>query len=430
MATKVIMPKAGMAMEEGTLVAWLKKVGDTITRGEPIAEIETDKAVMELEAELSGTLISILREAGEHVAVTEIIAWIGEPGESPPADAAPKASPEAVPAQVTASRAAAAASEARGEDSLSGKPATPAARRIASEAGIAIASLPVPASGAIHADDVLRHIRKDATPLASRIAEAAGIEPATLARPEGGRARKADAEAAIVSRAPAREDRRVPFTPIQRITGERLSRSHAEIPSVTVFAVADATDFLRLREEVNAMGGLKVSINDLILRACAKALVANPRANAVVDGDGLLLKGDVDIGIAVATDAGLLVPTLRNADRLALADLSLRARDLAERARSRRLRPDELEGGTFTISNIGMYGVTGFTPIINQPQVGILGIGAIEERLALDGNGAPVVRKALHLSFTFDHRALDGAESATFLKAVKTLIETPLLILI
>jgi pyruvate dehydrogenase E2 component (dihydrolipoamide acetyltransferase) len=150
----------------------------------------------------------------------------------------------------------------------------------------------------------------------------------------------------------------------------------------------------------------------------------------VVDGDGLLLKGDVDIGIAVATDAGLLVPTLRNADRLALADLSLRARDLAERARSRRLRPDELEGGTFTISNIGMYGVTGFTPIINQPQVGILGIGAIEERLALDGNGAPVVRKALHLSFTFDHRALDGAESATFLKAVKTLIETPLLILI
>ena len=413
MATKVIMPKAGMAMEEGTIVTWLKKVGDTIALGEPIAEIETDKAAMELEAELSGTLIAIVREEGEHVNVTEVIAWIGKPGEMPPADAAPKAQP----AQVAA-------------PSPSGKPATPSARRLASEAGISIASVPVPESGAIHADDVLRYIRKDATPLAARMAEAAGIEASTLPRPEGGRARKADAEAAILARAPAREDRRIPFTPIQRITGERLSRSHAEIPAVTVFAVADATDFLRLREEVNTAGGLKVSINDLILRACAKALVANPRANAVLDGDGLLLKAEVNIGIAVATEAGLLVPTLRNADRLALADLSLQARDLAERARTRRLRPEELEGGTFTISNIGMYGVTGFTPIINQPQVGILGIGAIEERLALDAKGIPVSRKALHLSFTFDHRALDGAESATFIKAVKDLIQAPLLLLI
>jgi pyruvate dehydrogenase E2 component (dihydrolipoamide acetyltransferase) len=436
MATKVIMPKAGMAMEEGILVNWLKKVGDTITRGEPIAEIETDKTMMELEAELSGTLLSIVRGVGEHVAVTEVIAWIGAPGEVPPEVVAGK-----IQAPLTAKDEATPASPSLpGAENPSGKTAaTPAARRIALEAGIDISRLPVPPSGAFHAEEVRKHIRKDVTPLASRIAEASGIDPSALPRAEGQRARKVDAEAAVLSRAqgsvalaPAgtREDRFQPFTPIQRITGERLSQSHAEIPAVTVFAVADATDFLRLREELNASGKLRISINDLIIRACAKALVANPRANAVVQDGGLLLKGGIHIGIAVATDAGLLVPTLRNADLLPLAELSIQARDLAERARKRRLRPEELEGGTFTISNIGMYGVTAFTPIINQPQVGILGIGTMEDRLALDSDGRPTVRKALHLSFTFDHRALDGAESASFIKAVKELIEAPLLILV
>ncbi len=432
MATKVIMPKAGMAMEEGTVVAWLKKVGDAIKIGEPIAEIETDKAVMELEAEVAGSLIAVVRGAGEHVAVTEVIAWIGAPGEKPPeSGAAVKAASPAVSATGAAGKSAVQVQETAVTDFPAGKPATPAARRVAAEAGIDIESLSVPAGGAIHADDVRRHIRKDATPLASRIAQAAGIDPSTLPRPDGERARKADADAAIGAAIGDRtEDRHVPFTTIQRITGERLTRSHAEIPAVTVFAVADATGFLKVREELNAAGELRISINDFVLRACAKALSANPRANAVLDGNGLLLKGCINIGVAVATDSGLLVPTLRDADRLPLSELSRRARDLAERARAHRLRPDELDGGTFTITNIGMYGVTSFTPIINQPQVGILGIGAIEDRLALDAAGLPVARKALHLSFTFDHRALDGAEASSFIKAVKDLIEAPLLSLV
>jgi len=411
MASSVIMPKAGMAMEEGVIVAWLKKEGDAVVRGEPIAEIETDKAVMELEAEADGVLLTITRGVGEKVPVTEVIAWIGKSGEIPPA---------------TATATAKAATTAA---------ATPAARRIAVEAGIELASLLPPPGGVLHADDVRRHIRKDATPLASRIAEAAAMDPGSVPRQEGSRTHKADVEAALSSRTPSSgdpqstEDRRIPLTAIQRITGERLARSHAEIPSVTLFALADATRFLAVRKELNDEGSIRISVNDLVIRACAKALLANPRANAVIDGDGLILKGGIHIGVAVATDTGLLVPTLRDAARLSLPDLSLRVKDLAGRARARRLRPEELEGGTFTISNIGMYGgATSFTPIINQPQVGILGIGALEERLFLEA-GVPVVRTMLHLSFSFDHRALDGAESSSFIKAVKDLIERPLLIL-
>jgi pyruvate dehydrogenase E2 component (dihydrolipoamide acetyltransferase) len=409
-ATKVIMPKAGMAMEEGVVVSWLKKPGDAVKRGESIAEIETDKAAMELEAEESGILLAIVRGAGEHVAVTETIAWIGQPGETPPEAAVQAKAPE--PAS---------------------PPATPAARRLADTAGLDLESIPVPESGAIHAEDVRRYINGEATPLASRMAEAAGISLASLARSGDGRARKSDVLASIAAssvRGEAREDRRIPMTSVQRITGERLLRSHAEIPSVTIFAAADATDLLAARESINASGKMKVSVNDLAVMACAKALAENPRANAVVDGDSLVLRGRIDIGIAVATESGLLVPTLRDADALGLAELSRRSRDLADRARSRRLRPEELEGGTFTVSNIGMYGVTFFTPIINQPQVGILGIGAVEDRLALDSAGIPVARKALHLSFTYDHRALDGAEASAFMKSVRDLIERPLLILV
>jgi pyruvate dehydrogenase E2 component (dihydrolipoamide acetyltransferase) len=447
MATKVIMPKAGMAMEEGVLVAWLKKVGDPVKSGEAIAEIETDKAIMDLEAELDGILIAIVRQAGEHVPVTQTIAWIGKAGESVP-EALSSAAVPATEGSAHKRAQSEAVIVAPGSDGRLA--ATPAARRLASEAGMELASIPARAGNPINADDVRRHVRSDATPLASRMAQASGLDPASLARGDGSRARSADAAAAIANAAQAspsrptssyqpptglpREDRRLSFSAIQRITGERLSRSHAEIPSVSIFTVADATELLAARERINAAGGLtsnlKVSLNDLVVRACAKALLANPRANAVVDGDGLILKGGIHIGLAVATDAGLQVPTLRDADRLSLPEQALRSKDLAERARARRLRPDELEGGTFTISNIGMYGITSFTPIINQPQVGILGVGAIEDRLVLGADGQPVQRKMLHLSFTFDHRAIDGVESSAFLVSVKGLIEAALILVL
>jgi pyruvate dehydrogenase E2 component (dihydrolipoamide acetyltransferase) len=443
MATKVIMPKAGMAMEEGVLVAWHKKVGDPVKSGEAIAEIETDKAVMDLEAELDGILIAVVRQVGERVPVTETIAWIGTAGEQVPLSPAAGASHAHAAVPLTSLQPVPALPAARAPDGRIA--ATPAARRLAAEAGIELSSVTVRSGAPLQAADVLGHVRKDATPLASRMAAAAGIDPASLSPETGQRARKSDVVSALAEKdraaarqpspplsAPSgasREDSRLPFTSIQRITGQRLSRSHAEIPSVTIFTAADATELLEVRERINATGSLKVSFNDLVIRACAKALVANPRANAVVDGDGLVLKGSVNIGLAVATEAGLQVPTLRDADRLSLPEQALRTKDLADRARARRLRPEEFEGGTFTVSNIGMYGITSFTPIINQPQVGILGVGAIEERLSLGPDRLPVVRKMLHLSFTFDHRAMDGAESSSFLVAVKTLVESPYLLI-
>jgi len=437
MATKVIMPKSGMAMEDGVVVSWLKKVGDPVTPGEAIATIETDKAVLDLEAEAEGTLIAIVREAGERVPVTQTIAWIGKAGERPP-EGLPAADAPRIPGTTLPDPGPGSGPASVPEGGRVA--ATPAARRVAAEAGISLGSIPGASGSPLAAEDVLRYVRKDATPLAARMAEAAGIDPGSLALDGSGRVRKADVEAAAaVSSAGARSlpagpippgaprpDRRVPFSPIQRITGQRLSRSHAEIPSVTSFAAADVTALLEARERLNASGTLRVSLNDLAVRACAKALAANPRANAVVDGDGLVLKGGVNIGIAVATESGLLVPVLRDADRLSLAEQSRLSRDLAERARGRRLRPEEFEGGTFTVSNIGMYGISFFTPIINPPQVGILGVGAIEDRLALGPEGSPILRRMLHLSFTFDHRALDGAESSAFLAAVKDLLEEPL----
>lgn len=438
MAQSVIMPKSGMAMEEGIIVSWLKKVGETVSPGEAIATIETDKAVLDLEAEAAGTLIAILREAGDRVPVTQIIAWIGKPGEAvPESPSAEKSQPAAAATAPSPGVNAGTGSASPGGGRVA---ATPAARRAASEAGIDLGTVPSANGGPVAAEDVLRYVRKDATPLAARMAEAAGLDPAVLAREGSGRVRKADVEAAAAGASPGerllkdrprsgdgpRPDSRVPFTSIQRITGQRLARSHVEIPSVTSFAQADVTSLLAARESLNASGGLKISLNDLTVRACAKALAANPRVNAVVDGDGLILKGNIDIGIAVATETGLLVPVLRDADRLSLPEQSRRSRDLAERARTRRLRPEEFEGGTFTVSNIGMYGISAFTPIINPPQVGILGVGAVEERLALDLDGRPVVRKVLNLCFTFDHRALDGAESSAFLAALRDLLESPI----
>jgi pyruvate dehydrogenase E2 component (dihydrolipoamide acetyltransferase) len=427
MATSVIMPKAGMAMEDGLIVRWLKKAGDPVEKGEIIAEIETDKSAMEIEAEAEGVILAVLHAEGERVPVTEAIAWIGAPGEKPPLELrspAPSSAKSAVPAEQAVSPSAAAA----------GKVATtPAARRIALEAGVALSEIRVPASGILRADDVRIHIRSDVTPLASRMAAAAGIDPASLSRGDGGRKRKDDIKAAlsrISSAESVQEDRVVPFTSIQRITGERMSRSHSEIPPVTIFTVADATSMLESREQLNSYGAFQISINDLVVRACAKALETNPRANAVIDGGSLVIKGRIHLGVAVATDAGLLVPTLRDANRLSLSEQSRRMRDLADRARLRRLRPEELEGGTFTISNIGMYGITAFTPIINQPQVGILGVGCIEDRLALESSESVVVRKMMHLSFTFDHRALDGVEASSFLKSVREFMEAPLLLLV
>jgi len=367
--TSVIMPKTGMTMEEGTIVRWLKKAGDAVRKGEAIAEIETDKSTMELEAEADGALLAILHGDGETVRVSVVVAWIGKPGEAIPAQSA-------VP---TAGKVA----------------ATPAARRAAGERDVDLAAVPPTGRhGEVRGADVLRF----AAPAAEALALADG-------------------------------DTRVPLSSIQKLTGRRMLQSHLEIPPVTCQARADVTELLAMRERINAGADAKITINDMVVRATARVLAAHPRVNSVLNGADVIYRRAIDIGVAVATPQGLLVPVVRAADTLSLAALAARTRELAAKAREKKLAPGDLEGGSFTISNMGMYGINAFTPIINLPQAAILGVCAVEESLVLVG-GSVTARKLMGLSLTFDHRVLDGAEAALFLKGIKDALENPVMVLV
>ena len=399
--TSVIMPKTGMAMEEGTILRWMKKAGDPVRKGEAIAEIETDKSTMELEAEADGALLAILHGNGETVKVSVVIAWIGQPGEVIPAPSF--AEPVPAGASAAAKVPAAAAPPSPAEPTAGRVAATPAARRAAGERNVDLAAVPPSGRhGEVREADVLR--------FAAPAAEARNIPeapPLTLA--DG--------------------DRRVPLSSIQKVTGRRMLQSHLEIPPVTCQARADVTEMLVMRERINAGADAKITINDMVVRATARVLAAHPRVNSVLDGTDVIYRKAIDIGVAVATPQGLLVPVVRAADTLSLAALAARTRELAAKAREKRLPAAELEGGSFTISNVGMYGITAFTPIINLPQAAILGVCAVEESLALVG-GNVTVRKLMGLSLTFDHRVLDGAEAALFLKGIMDALENPLMVLV
>lgn len=448
------MPKTGMAMEEGTIIRWLKREGESIEKGEPIAEIETDKSTMDLEAEAAGILLRILHSDGETVAVSRVIGWIGKQGEAVPREA------NGAPAAVAAGR------EAAGEEpswtaggnaaemdgpigaSFAGKvAATPSARRVAAENKIDLGAVtPSGWHGEVRERDVQASGRVAVSPLAKKIAADTGI-PLTGVRGTGpgGRITRADLpveaaapEGLLLGRLPVEatgDDRRVPLTQIQKITGKRTLQSHLEIPPVTCQAKADVSELLLVRERMNAAaqiattGGMtRTSINDWVLMAVARALLANPRLNSILDGGDVIYRKAIDIGIAVATPRGLLVPVLRSVDTLTLGNLSAATRDLFARAKEGKLSPRELESGTFSVSNMGMYGITAFTPIINQPQVAILGVCAIEQELRMI-DGQVTARSLMGLNLTFDHRVIDGAEAAIFLKCLKEQIENPLAML-
>ncbi|MDR0689353.1 MAG: 2-oxo acid dehydrogenase subunit E2 [Spirochaetaceae bacterium] len=437
MANSIIMPKTGMAMEEGVIVEWRVKEGDQVHKGDIVALIETDKSTMELESDYDGIILAIRRKAGETVPVTKAIAWIGQPGETLPQEAASAGPAAPVPVEP------AAPVPDTGQSAVSaGGPrpkATPAARALAKERGIALSSVsPGGKSGEIRRADVAAAPSAvTATPLARRMAEAEGIPLEGLrGSGYGGKIFSGDLGAppgGPVAGSPARVDTRAPLTNIQRITGKRMTESRQTIPEVTENTRADVTRMLALRKELNdqlsaAGAAAKITVNDFVAAATVKALVSHPRMNSVLDGNDLIYKGSVNLGVAVATDRGLLVPVLRNAQDRGLLALSAAAADLAAKARGGKLSPDEMSGGTFTVSNVGMYGITAFTPIINPPEAGILGVCAVEDELKLDGERV-VSRKKMGLSLAFDHRIVDGADAALFLKTLRELLEAPLLIL-
>ena len=420
MANNVIMPKTGMAMEEGTIVRWLKAVGDAVSKGEAIAVIETDKVTMDLESDFDGTVLAIVHKDGEVVKATQTIAWIGAPGEkveAAAAEPAPSAALTALPAPAP-SKAMTAAPSSSGR-----VPATPAARAFAAEAGIALSSVAgTGPGGAVRLADLQKAAEVKATPLARKVA---GMRSVDLAGVEGsgagGKIRKADVETAAANGGLA-AGRTIAFTGMRRAIAEKMTRSHQQCPAVTLVTRADVTELSALRERANAAGGDKLSFTDFIVKAAAAALREHPLINSVVNGDSATLKDEVNVGIAVALEAGLIVPVIRGADRLSLRQIAAAARDLAERARAGTLSPGEYSGGTFTVTNLGMYGITEFTPLINVPESAILGVGAIEEQLRTGPSGIES-RKLMNLCLTHDHRHIDGAPAAAFLARIRSLLE-------
>lgn len=418
MATAVIMPKAGMAMEQGTISRWLKKVGDPIKKGEPILEIETDKVSMEVEAEVSGVLLAILEEPGAVVPVIQTIAWIGAAGEAVPA-VEKKAAVVKASAPV---KEVSTPSEVQqvAPQRLSGKiAATPAAKTLAKEKKIDLSKIaPTSVSGVIKRRDVEAKANIKVTPLARKMAMEREIDLQSIkGTGAGGKITVADIEAM------PRPAKKIPLVGMRKVIAQRMCASKREIPEVTLTLSADVTTLLTLRAKLKAEGKA-FTVNDFILCAVARALSESPMVNATLENEVIHSWPDVNLGVAVGLDNGLVVPVLRKAQKYSLAELAMVAKQQIELARNGKLMPDAFLGGTFTITNLGMFGVEHFNPIINLPQVAILGICAAQERLYLD-QGQVKAKTLMPLCLTHDHRVIDGVCGMNFLNKVKGYLEKP-----
>lgn len=435
MLTKVYMPKNGMDMTEGTLVRWLKQVGEFVEAGEGIMEIETDKVTMEAEAPASGFLLERLYAEGSVVPVLTTVGYIGEQGDRIPEkgeDSAPAAAEEARREE----RAAAGTPLKRRGDEL---PATPLAKTISKRYQIDLRSVaPGGSRGEIRGADVecVYRNRKRATPLAAAMSRKLGIE---LSRIDGtgfrGKITKEDilraqtaAEDAGGPAAPAGSclRRGIPLNTMRRVISRRMLSSHLEIPPVTACVKVDVTGLLALREEVNASRDKaeRVSINDFIIKATGIALLRNERFRMSIDKERYILRDQIDVGVAVSVEDGLLVPVVRNADRKNLFQISREARELAAAARRGALTARDTGNACITVSNLGMHGTYYFTPIINQPEASIIGVCSIEDELTL-ADGQISVRKKTILCTTYDHRIINGAEASRFQADLKALLERP-----
>ena len=418
MATAVIMPKAGMAMETGTISRWLKKVGDPVKKGEPLLEIETDKVSMEVEAEVAGVLLAILAEAGAVVPVIQTIAWLGAAGEAVPA----------VVQKVVAVKAVTPVSEVNKvheatpvtPKNLSGKiAATPAAKHLAKEAKIDLATVKATsASGVVKRRDVEAKANIRITPLARKIAVSRGVDLQTIkGTGAGGKIMLSDIEA--LPRPPTK----IPLVGMRKVIAQRMTQSKREIPEVTLTLSADVTALLALRAKLKA-DGQAYTVNDFIMAAVVKALSESPMVNATLENDVIHSWPDVNLGVAVGLDNGLVVPVLHKAQVYSFFELAAFAKEQVALARAGKLMPDAFMGGTFTITNLGMYGVEHFNPIINLPQVAILGICAAQERLFWD-QGQVKAKTMMPLCLTHDHRVIDGVCGMNFLNKVKGYLESP-----
>ncbi|MDO8295983.1 MAG: pyruvate dehydrogenase complex dihydrolipoamide acetyltransferase [Caulobacter sp.] len=443
MSIEILMPALSPTMEEGTLAKWHVKAGDTVRAGDVIAEIETDKATMEVEAVDEGVVEALLVDAGtEGVKVNAVIARLAGEGES--AAPAPKPPQSAVPADSSpkggASEPAPAAVKADPPPQGEGDQAKPGG-----------GGQPLPQLNGASGERVF------ASPLARRLAQAAGIDLKTIAGSgPHGRVIKADVDAAR-GKAPSfakasegkSEDKRqvqsleqqgipagsydlIPLDGMRKTIARRMTDSFRDVPHFPLTIDLEIDGLLAARARINALlekDGVKVSVNDLVIKAVAVALKRVPEANASYTPEGIALHHHADIAMAVAIDGGLITPIIRAAETKGLAQIAIEAKDLAARARDKKLKPEEFQGGTFSVSNMGMMGIRSFASILNEPQACILSVGAGEPRPVVK-NGALAIATVMTVTLTCDHRAVDGAIGGRFLAAFKALIEEPLTMIV
>ena len=461
MAAEVVMPKFGLTMVEGTIQQWFKKEGEAINKGEALFEVETEKVLYEVESSVTGTVAKLLYPLESVVAVGLPIAVIAEAGEDVAtvaagyADGAPApqtgTSPAGSPTPGTGSAATAPASAAAPAAAANdGKrvPTTPAARKLAAEHKIDTALIVgTGPGGRITREDVQKAIdegvtapastpgsgkRAPVTPAARKLAAEHNIEASLVSGTgPGGRITREDIQKVIdaggqapastptSAAAPTAAGESIPLRGMRKVIAERMHNSLQTSAQLTITTEVDVTQLIERREEVKRE--FNTTYNDFIIQACAHALIQHPRMNASLEGDAIQIHAARHVGFAVALDEGLIVPVVRDADKKPLKTIAEEARTLAEKARAGKLTLEEVSGGTFTVSNLGMAGVDAFTPILNSPQTGILGIGRILEKPVVF-QGEIAKRSMLVLSLTFDHRVIDGAPAGAFLQSVAELL--------
>lgn len=430
---EIFMPKAGMDMKEGRLIRWLKNVGDHVELDEPIMEIETDKITMEAEAPATGILLAKLINDDTTVPVLQTIGYIGQPGEKVPgvpaaAEAKPTVEADA-PASPNPVETVALAAASNGSVL-----ATPYARKLAEEKGIDLAA--VPHSGFIHGRDVLAAESvpsAKATPLAKKYAEVNGVSMDTVTGTGyGGKATKKDVLDSIKPAVGLREPVHIPLTPIRKAIARNMLSSLNTMAQTSDSVEVDVTELVNMRKRLAAHQeqlGVKITINDLLSYAAVKMIKTHPLANASFADTEIISYPNVNLSIAIATDYGLTSPVVHDADLLSLVDLSKALHDIIIRARERRLTMDDQTGGTFTLTNMGIFPVDNFNPILPSPQSCILGFGRCREKPAVY-EGQICIRTMMVLSVTYDHRVFDGGEVGSIMRTMKEYLENPELFLV
>lgn len=473
MAKPIKMPKLSDQMTEGKIAEWLKKEGDEIKPGDVVAQVETEKATLDVEAFEAGVLLGFAAQAGETVAVGQPIAWLGARGEEMPA-AAEKGAPDAAKeakaggevAHVSSQAAPPAAAKvavAPARDPAPARP-QPAPERV-DRGAPAAANVPLPAHGsrAAPAEAVAREApaqasRILASPAARKRARERGMElgelrgsgprgrivladvergaPLRAAPPPEAVPREAPAPAAAPPRAERKRralpervelrDETLPLSPMRKAIARNLAASKPGAPHFYLEASVDMRRLVALREQLEELGEGAVSVNDLVVKAVADALSRHPEVNAAWGADAIVRRGSVDVGIAVALDEGLVTPVVRDADGKTVFDVSREIRDLAARAREKRLRPEEYQGASFTVSNLGMFGVEAFYAVINPPEAAILAVGAVQKVPWVDeATGQLVAMERMRLGLSCDHRVVDGATGARFMQTLRAILESP-----